>query len=203
MSKEWRRQRANCKMLLSFWKTHRNLPFWVESCQKVSILLILFITFYWSLRKLSKLNRVGFFFFFFSLCVFVWVSSGILLVGPPGTGKTLLARAVAGEADVPFYYASGSEFDEMFVGVGASRIRNLFSKFTGCENVKLHLKLYLKKNITSIFVFCRRGKSQCSLCHLHWWAGQRGWKENRVPYASLLQTNHQPAAGWNGWVSVS
>uniref|UniRef100_A0A2K5HGA5 ATP-dependent zinc metalloprotease YME1L1 n=1 Tax=Colobus angolensis palliatus TaxID=336983 RepID=A0A2K5HGA5_COLAP len=52
---------------------------------------------------------------------------GILLVGPPGTGKTLLARAVAGEADVPFYYASGSEFDEMFVGVGASRIRNLFN----------------------------------------------------------------------------
>uniref|UniRef100_A0A8C7G0A6 YME1 like 1 ATPase n=1 Tax=Oncorhynchus kisutch TaxID=8019 RepID=A0A8C7G0A6_ONCKI len=51
---------------------------------------------------------------------------GILLVGPPGTGKTLLARAVAGEADVPFYYATGSEFDEMFVGVGASRIRNLF-----------------------------------------------------------------------------
>lgn len=54
---------------------------------------------------------------------------GVLLVGPPGTGKTLLARAVAGEADVPFYYASGSEFDEMFVGVGASRIRNLFSGF--------------------------------------------------------------------------
>lgn len=52
---------------------------------------------------------------------------GVLLIGPPGTGKTLLARAVAGEADVPFYYASGSEFDEMFVGVGASRIRNLFS----------------------------------------------------------------------------
>uniref|UniRef100_H2TUE7 YME1 like 1 ATPase n=1 Tax=Takifugu rubripes TaxID=31033 RepID=H2TUE7_TAKRU len=51
---------------------------------------------------------------------------GILLVGPPGTGKTLLARAVAGEAEVPFYYASGSEFDEMFVGIGASRIRNLF-----------------------------------------------------------------------------
>uniref|UniRef100_I3KQW2 ATP-dependent zinc metalloprotease YME1L1 n=1 Tax=Oreochromis niloticus TaxID=8128 RepID=I3KQW2_ORENI len=51
---------------------------------------------------------------------------GVLLVGPPGTGKTLLARAVAGEAEVPFYYASGSEFDEMFVGVGASRIRNLF-----------------------------------------------------------------------------
>ncbi|XP_072297194.1 ATP-dependent zinc metalloprotease YME1L1-like isoform X1 [Eucyclogobius newberryi] len=53
---------------------------------------------------------------------------GVLLIGPPGTGKTLLARAVAGEAEVPFYYASGSEFDEMFVGVGASRIRNLFKE---------------------------------------------------------------------------
>ena len=51
---------------------------------------------------------------------------GVLLVGPPGTGKTLLAKAVAGEAQVPFLYASGSEFDEMFVGVGASRIREMF-----------------------------------------------------------------------------
>ncbi|KAM8850811.1 ATP-dependent zinc metalloprotease YME1L1-like [Spinachia spinachia] len=56
---------------------------------------------------------------------------GVLLIGPPGTGKTLLARAVAGEAGVPFYYASGSEFDEMFVGVGASRIRNLFREAKG------------------------------------------------------------------------
>jgi len=53
---------------------------------------------------------------------------GILLVGPPGTGKTLLARAVAGEADVPFYSISGSDFMEMFVGVGAKRIRNMFKK---------------------------------------------------------------------------
>jgi cell division protease FtsH len=53
---------------------------------------------------------------------------GILLVGPPGTGKTLLARATAGEADVPFYSISGSEFIEMFVGVGASRVRDMFEK---------------------------------------------------------------------------
>ncbi|MFP3870327.1 MAG: ATP-dependent zinc metalloprotease FtsH [Syntrophobacteria bacterium] len=53
---------------------------------------------------------------------------GILLVGPPGTGKTLMARAAAGEADVPFYSISGSEFIEMFVGVGASRVRDMFEK---------------------------------------------------------------------------
>lgn len=57
-----------------------------------------------------------------------------MLVGPPGTGKTLLARAVAGEAGVPFFHAAGSEFDEILVGQGARRIRDLFSK---------HLLFYL------------------------------------------------------------
>jgi cell division protease FtsH len=60
------------------------------------------------------------------------IPKGVLLMGPPGTGKTLLARAVAGEANVPFYSISGSDFVEMFVGVGASRVRDLFE--TGKKN---------------------------------------------------------------------
>jgi cell division protease FtsH len=56
------------------------------------------------------------------------IPKGVLLVGPPGTGKTLLARAIAGEAGVPFFYLSGSDFVEMFVGVGAARVRDLFAQ---------------------------------------------------------------------------
>jgi len=111
----------SCRRWWSFSRTHRSSPFWVESCLKVSLLVL--ISSDLLSADMASLNRLR------RICFTSSVLSGILLVGPPGTGKTLLARAVAGEADVPFYYASGSEFDEMFVGVGASRIRNLFSKF--------------------------------------------------------------------------
>lgn len=62
---------------------------------------------------------------------------GSLLVGPPGTGKTLLARAVAGEAGVPFFYAAGSSFDEIFVGQGAKKIRELFGNFQNTFHFKV------------------------------------------------------------------
>jgi len=65
------------------------------------------------------------------------IPKGVLLVGAPGTGKTLLARAIAGEAGVPFLSISGSDFVEMFVGVGASRVRDLF-----VQGKKMRLVLY-------------------------------------------------------------
>ncbi len=69
------------------------------------------------LRDTSKYTKLG-----------AKIPKGLLLIGPPGTGKTLLARAIAGEADVPFFSMSGSDFVEMFVGVGASRVRDLFDQ---------------------------------------------------------------------------
>ena len=65
------------------------------------------------------------------LLVVVVSYPGVLLVGPPGNGKTLMARAVAGEAGVPFFFATGAQFDEKYVGVGASRVRKLFGKNYG------------------------------------------------------------------------
>ena len=69
------------------------------------------------------------------------IPSGVLLEGPPGTGKTLLAKAVAGEAAVPFYSISGSDFVEMFVGVGAKRVRDLFDQ---AKRTLLQLSLSMK-----------------------------------------------------------
>jgi cell division protease FtsH len=69
------------------------------------------------LKDPSKFKRLG-----------ATIPRGVLMVGPPGTGKTLLAKAIAGEAKVPFFSISGSDFVEMFVGVGASRVRDMFEQ---------------------------------------------------------------------------
>ena len=66
------------------------------------------------------------------------IPKGVLLVGPPGTGKTLLAKAVAGEAEVPFFSLSGSDFVEMFVGVGAARVRDLFEQAEASTVYRVH-----------------------------------------------------------------
>lgn len=73
------------------------------------------------LKSPAKFNKMG-----------ARIPKGVLLVGPPGTGKTLMAKAIAGEADVPFFSISGSDFVEMFVGVGASRVRDLFAEAKKC-----------------------------------------------------------------------
>merc|ERR1719352_286961 len=86
----------------------------VAGCDEAKLELVEVVDF---LKRPEKFNKVG-----------AKSPRGVLLVGPPGTGKTLLARAIAGEAGVPFTSASGSEFVEMFVGVGASRVRDLFKK---------------------------------------------------------------------------
>ena len=77
------------------------------------------------------------------------IPKGVLLVGPPGTGKTLLAKAIAGEAAVPFFSISGSEFVEMFVGVGASRVRDLFKKASAkdfCPAVPLSVACHSRRS---------------------------------------------------------
>ena len=86
----------------------------VEGCKEAKEELQEVVQF---LKDASKFTKLG-----------AKIPKGVLLVGPPGTGKTLLAKAVAGEANVPFFSMSGSEFVEMFVGVGASRVRDLFEQ---------------------------------------------------------------------------
>jgi cell division protease FtsH len=80
------------------------------------------------------------------------IPKGALLVGPPGTGKTLLARAIAGEANVPFFTISGSDFVEMFVGVGASRVRDMFEQ--------------AKKNAPCIIFIDEINDSFCAGCEM-------------------------------------
>ena len=86
------------------------------------------------------------------IVLYMW-SLGALLIGPPGTGKTLLAKAIAGEADVPFFFASGSEFDEMFVGVGAARIRKLFGKnhYDLVKQIYLHVVIWSLIKVDSLY----------------------------------------------------
>ncbi|KAL0399689.1 UNVERIFIED_CONTAM: ATP-dependent zinc metalloprotease FTSH 2, chloroplastic [Sesamum radiatum] len=97
------------------------------------------------------------------------IPKGVLLVGPPGTGKTLLAKAIAGEAGVPFFSISGSEFVEMFVGVGASRVRDLFKKAKeNAPALSLLMKLMLlgvKEELVTVDVPDIRGRTEILKVH--------------------------------------
>lgn len=210
MSKEWRRRRMNYKRLSSFSKTPRSSLFSVESCLKVFCFIfsphfLHFLRFYCPSVKcwMHKFVRWPCLVFFEMLLLFLLVSSvilsGILLVGPPGTGKTLLARAVAGEADVPFYYASGSEFDEMFVGVGASRIRNLFSKSAERRTIWVTSRETNQKTTMSLF-FCGLQKRQKQTLPV--WSSSMSWTALAERGLSLLCIHipdKQSTSCWQKW----
>ena len=105
--------KSNAKVYVQSIRGHPVLPMWPvrtrprKTCQRS-----------WTICTTpSKYTEIG-----------ASMPKGILLVGPPGTGKTMLAKAVAGESNVPFFSISGSEFVEMFVGMGASKVRDLFKQ---------------------------------------------------------------------------
>ena len=93
------------------------------------------------------------------------IPKGCLLVGPPGTGKTLLAKAIAGEAGVPFFACAASEFVELFVGVGASRVRDLFEKVSFPSNPFM-CTLWLNLSASAVLHKPRLGFCQLR-CHVH------------------------------------
>ena len=89
------------------------------------------------------------------------IPKGCLLVGPPGTGKTLLAKAIAGEAAVPFFSCAASEFVELFVGVGASRVRDLFEKVQPTGNILLPFPSNSEHSLHAEFIACRVQAMRC------------------------------------------
>lgn len=192
MLKEWRRRRMNCKMSSSFSRIPRSLLFWVESCQKV-------------VRMFSSCwfsgTRTGLWSLFSSPHVkFPPLSfQGSSLLVHQAQERLCWRGLWPGRLMFPFTTPLAPSLMRCLwelVPVESGTFSVSFSKFASSTGRRC-----ISATTKSLFLVCRRGKSECSMCHLHWWVGQRRWEEDRVSYASLLQTDDQPAAGWNGWVS--